>query len=107
MATVHGGIAVRAELVVDSRDLPDVIERKLHETIAVVGRGEFPVDMLRYDSCFPEQGSLGEYDDSEYRVVEVTTMKRIGFWTADRWSSFGWEIVTDLLVDRPAWAPQS
>lgn len=63
----------------------------------VEGKGYFPVDMLRYDSCFPSNQSsvtrLGNSPESrEVYLARVTNRKQ---WTPtyDRWRSFGW-IVT-------------
>lgn len=79
------------------------------EFAAVVGAGDFPVDMFRYDFCCPAT------EADSYCVVEpnrnteagaglrVVVVKRIiapdvvaGGWTPDRWRSFGWELVTGI-----------
>jgi hypothetical protein len=63
----------------------------------VMGRGEFPLDMLRYDQCHPYRsedaaaiGYNSRYDDpSQIRtVVLVTTSPNSP--TPARWSSFLW-----------------
>lgn len=65
----------------------------------VSGVGEFPVDMLRYDCCFPRsevdsfqitnQDTLGDR-----RVVFVVTLSshKTYAWTRKRWESFGWDL---------------
>lgn len=68
----------------------------------VAGRGHFPVDMLRYDECFPFNGqavtaiehfvrypSAGAGEPS--REVELVTMSRQP--TDARWLSFGWSVL--------------
>lgn len=77
----------------------------------VAGKGHFPVDMLRYDSCHPSDSravdSMG-YDDTyqrgEVRKVTLTTfvnstlkhtqdmIDRRKVPTVDRWRSFGWSV---------------
>lgn len=63
----------------------------------VRGRGSFPIDMLRYDECFPsDQASVAAMtgDGREHKVVHVTkfgrTSREASRWTYDRWVSFGW-----------------
>lgn len=60
----------------------------------VMGRGDFPWDMLRYDRVYPiTNPSPSRYDDKEEwtksRTVEV---EGLGC-TPDRWSSFLWSVV--------------
>jgi hypothetical protein len=63
----------------------------------VMGTGPFPVDMLRYDECFPSgpddaAAIIGE----KRRKVRLVTQRYTGP-TAGRWDSFNWPIVwTDL-----------
>jgi len=69
----------------------------------VEGRGHFPTDMLRYDSCYPsDQESavnmgLTHWDDvSKVRRVKLTKRIEPGIDpgpTTDRWLSFGWKVV--------------
>jgi hypothetical protein len=61
------------------------------------GRGEFPLDMLRYDRAFPasEDQSHRMGDPSRgLRVVIVARYLGETCWTEARWSSFGWSIRT-------------
>ena len=69
----------------------------------------FPVDMLRYDNCWPStsedsvkiswtlQNNLQTMEDNEIsfmlgRGIELYTDNRS--LTAKRWESFGWEVVS-------------
>jgi hypothetical protein len=62
----------------------------------VVGRGEFPVDMLRYDSCYPADSSAVEAittpRNPDWTKVRLRTHKERKMLTPDRWTSFGWVI---------------
>lgn len=70
-----------------------------YHTFSVEGRGSFPVDMLRYDQCWP----TSEVDAShvmatferrtgvrEARIVFLTGLTTP---TDGRWESFGWRVV--------------
>lgn len=60
---------------------------------AVIGRGHFPTDMLRYDRAW-----LRRTEDavtmwgSESRRVELLGLREP---TIDRWRSFGWTVETE------------
>lgn len=65
----------------------------------VIGRGTFPVDMLRYDECFPRDSQsayaiINENGDDGtprgHRTVTLVTHKH--FITPERWRSFGWVV---------------
>lgn len=66
-----------------------------HEA-TVKGRGAFPLDMLRYDCCFPAQSFDVEVISAtqkhattwECKVGKVSTLKANPF-TVARWNSFG------------------
>jgi hypothetical protein len=69
---------------------------ELKRTFAViVGKGEIPCDMLRYDCAFPDssddayhmQHSSGD-DRDTMRVFMLATY--VGRFTPARWQSFGW-----------------
>jgi hypothetical protein len=70
------------------------------EYAAVVGRGEFPYDMLRYDQCWPasEQRDVPQmnsvYEDYRYcRIIIVARRRDLNrAWTSERWTSFGWSL---------------
>lgn len=67
-------------------------------TFTVEGAGQFPFDMLRYDSAFPasERDSYEiSHDDKRRRVTLqawVTRDSRVP--TSGRWESFLWKVVT-------------
>lgn len=62
----------------------------------VSGHGEFPIDMLRYDSCYPSsERDANAADDHGFRSVMVTRRIDGGYpahFTNDRWASFGWDV---------------
>lgn len=63
----------------------------------------FPIDMLRYDTCYPHSmedvnrissamrrvPNIGEESVTLRRIVDTKTRKP----TNDRWLSFGWEVI--------------
>ncbi len=56
----------------------------------VEGRGYFPLDMLRYDQCWP-------CSSEDVLAMDVTEHRRIvmlshGLPTVARWNSFGWKV---------------
>ena len=70
----------------------------------VRGKGPFPFDMLRYDSCFPTDGESAAR--MHYSRVETignnlrdVTLTAVGYTpcgggpTVARWESFGWNVV--------------
>ena len=72
-------------------------------TFAVRGSGNFPIDMLRYDGCFPAyeiesrliamQADAGE-DFFEQRTVTLCKVtERVWEPTTSRWRSYGWDVV--------------
>lgn len=61
----------------------------------VVGFGEFPFDMLRYDSCCPNaQEDVNKIDARERGEMRAVVVRRWecqpSDWTPDRWRSFLW-----------------
>jgi len=81
-------------------------------TYRVVGKGEFPMDMLRYDASWPADSEsasklaappIYEGDEvyakfrHERRVVKLNALHSFGRPTAGRWSSFGWVVVNEAL----------
>lgn len=67
----------------------------------VEGRGTFPVDMLRYDTCWPrsqedtaklERVSRRQHlrDDRPVRIALSSNGRPP---TAARWASFGWKVI--------------
>lgn len=80
----------------------------------VIGRGEFPYDMLRYDGCWPyDSESAGKLATPpvymgedvyakfrhEYRVLTLVGRKERRYWqpTSGRWSSFGWTVINESI----------
>lgn len=71
----------------------------------VIGDGEFPFDMLRYDSCYPVTGEavLRMSQNGDRRCVELASRQPRGLWrpTESRWMSFGWTAVYDGVQRLP------
>lgn len=63
---------------------------------SVTGRGIFPLDMLRFDSCWPRfQGDTGTlYGSLTEKDAATRTVHLIGLQTPSigRWQSFGWQV---------------
>lgn len=59
----------------------------------VVGRGHFPIDMLRYDCAYPrlesDAAALMDFGSEWERSVTLVTHAKI---TPARWESFGWHV---------------
>lgn len=82
---------------------------------AVVGGGEFPVDMLRYDSSFPAIESqanrlMASWEPGLRYVILGTVCRETNLprCTPARWNSFGWQVVRfsvpgDNRVGEVAW----
>jgi hypothetical protein len=72
---------------------------KYRHEMTVAGRGPFPLDMLRFDGCWPKTGgdvfsisSSITRDSQEYRVtvMKFTDAKATDTtFTVGRWNSFG------------------
>lgn len=70
-------------------------------TFVVRGRGEFPIDMLRYDSAVPLNGSdvTSVATDWAPGAARNVTLRRfypaggVAAPTVERWRSFGWVVV--------------
>lgn len=75
-----------------------------HE-FTVEGHGEFPLDMLRYDRCWPKteaddsRAMESSYLSSPVRRVTLVTISE-GAPTVGRWESFGWRIVPMIKASR-------
>lgn len=70
---------------------------------AVIGSGVFPLDMLRYDRCYPQTErdanvAQGHSLIAEARVVNLESPGNQRHWQpcAARWRSFGWEVMEPL-----------
>lgn len=79
---------------------------KFH-TFEVIGQGKFPfpIDMLRYDSCYPVDGinNIGASIEG-YKLtkdiplkVKLVHIDADRYWrpTEARWASFNWTVVKD------------
>ncbi len=76
-------------------------------TYTVEGSGHFPIDMLRYDSCFPASepdahmieriNNPTKRSDLALHRVDVSTLRdhrtHATIHTPARWESFGWKVV--------------
>jgi hypothetical protein len=63
----------------------------------VVGRGQFPVDMLRYDACWPKREAEDSISISASFAIhahgtEEITLIGVKAPTEARWESFGWKV---------------
>ena len=67
----------------------------------VEGSGVFPLDMLRYDECWPLSGAdSGIIHESGKRIVELRGLDPSGGRpTRWRWLSFMWPLVPDSMVE--------
>ncbi len=70
-------------------------------TFVVNGSGSFPVDMLRYDCCYPEsqadvQRAFCERGERVVHLVSQCGEKRHAeqIPTDDRWESFTWRVIS-------------
>jgi len=71
-------------------------------TFTVTGRGAFPMDMLRYDICWPANETMSNLiSDAFFHQPHRSTISLKGLKppTFARWRSFGWEVV-DLGDER-------
>lgn len=68
-------------------------------TFTVMGKGRFPLDMLRYDQCFPCDGISVhniEADTVAVRPVKLVSIASTGI-TSLRWASFNWYVAEDSI----------
>ena len=82
--------------------------KKADIRFTVEGRGEFPLDMLRYDRCFPRTGEDAEmmltppdHLRSPRQVTLVALARENRYWqpTEGRWLSFRWAVVDVQPID--------
>jgi hypothetical protein len=68
----------------------------------VSGHMSFPLDMLRYDTCFPRATSDVDAMErnGERRTVVLEALGKSFFWepTFERWLSFGWTVLAHKKV---------
>lgn len=72
-----------------------------YTTAEATGDGTFPLDMLRYDCCFPADMTAVDnmlsdvYANLKRRTVKLgryTALKSSRAFTPARWESFGWKL---------------
>lgn len=80
-------------------------ERVRFLSFTVRGKGHFPVDMLRYDHCWPadqeqvaalihEIGMPSQWVERDIRLTGFTYgTGSSGGVNPDRWASFGWKVI--------------
>lgn len=71
------------------------------QVFKVKGKGRFPIDMLRYDHCFPLQSDDAAkiaatfehyYSDETVEITLVSYFGKPNYPTEGRWASFGWTV---------------
>jgi hypothetical protein len=77
------------------------------QTFEVEGRFPFPVDMLRYDYCYPVREAEDSYNiaasirrdtNGPVRIKLRRTIEHKGnLPTSGRWSSFGWTVIESTI----------
>lgn len=78
----------------------------IKEIWTVQGTGNFPIDMLRYDSCFPASeteshkitASFQEHGPHKIRLARYRQSDMRAEPHYERWKSFCWEVVRDSYV---------
>lgn len=72
-----------------------------HVKFTVKGRGLFPVDMLRYDCCYPaspqDVNNMDGREPREVTLVTATVNPLVGP-TKGRWESFGWTVTKEEVL---------
>lgn len=64
----------------------------------VIGRGSFPIDMLRRECAAPLNFDLDtlktnpSFGFAEHLIIAKASDYRSIYWNTDRWLSFGWEL---------------
>ena len=79
--------------------------RYIHEAKIQVKLGRFPLDMLRYDCCYPasqeDAEAMAYYPDVKQAEKSIMVCKitdsKIDSFTPDRWRSFGCEIIISAI----------
>ena len=70
--------------------------KRKRKMFIVEGRGSFPIDMLRHDSCWPYTSSDASQIEhaSDRRRVALLTDNPV-YPTVGRWNSFLWSVVEE------------
>lgn len=63
----------------------------IQQVFTVKGKGSFPIDMLRFDQCWPRSPHdvTAMLNDHEERSVNL---RGLAGPTSGRWASFGWYV---------------
>ena len=80
----------------EHRLAPGTAPRTRYEYI-VTGRGAFPIDMLRYDMCWPCSSSDVAKMEAEHEPRSIA-MRSYSAPTIERWKSFGWSPGVEKLI---------
>lgn len=74
-----------------------MMTRAISHRFTVRGGGVFPLDMLRYDGCYPASGddvarmSRREVSVRDVELGAITVLPWVP--TQGRWNSFGWAVI--------------
>ena len=69
-------------------------EKYIRTNVKVEGRGNFPLDMLRYDNCVAVNANdLLEKNPRTVQLVRFSLAGNVA--TVGRWASFGWTVTED------------
>jgi hypothetical protein len=69
-----------------------------HIKFTVSGRGLFPLDMLRYDCCYPASPQdVNSMDGRARREVTLVAANPVAP-TTGRWASFGWDVIKEEVL---------
>lgn len=71
--------------------------KEIRYEFTVKGRDLFPIDMLRYDCCWPKTETNDSYNiaasyERGNRAMREVTLIGLKDPTVGRWHSFGWEV---------------
>lgn len=74
----------------------------------VEGTGDFPFDMLRYDSCWPRTEVDSGNIERSFRARGMTRwevrLKGLRMPTEARWESFGWKVTSTTKASSGKWS---
>jgi hypothetical protein len=69
----------------------------------VVGGTSFPIDMLRYDDCWPaserDAGLIERMIRHEHKGIEEVALRGLCHPTEARWESFMWQVKPGSVVE--------
>jgi len=71
------------------------------QKFVVKGLGQFPIDMLRYDQCFPLREDESAKIAKSWRGLDIELGRHVTDESDepsyDRWLSFGWKVLPDSV----------